>query len=233
MKSAPDAPEELTRFLCSVPLFVDLKDKALAELAQASQRRKIPKGKYLFIQEDFSDTVYVVRSGSIAIILISTDGRELLINEMRSGDCFGEVGVLTGLPRSTGAVARVNSEVLVIPGAAFMTAINNEQKLARRVLNTIAERLRASSERESALVFLDAQARLGRVLLQLDQQFSEQGYVTISQAELAQRTGMTRQTVAKALGKWRRAGWLITGRGRIVVLDHNRLEQLGQQLEEK
>jgi CRP-like cAMP-binding protein len=62
------------------------------------------------------------------------------------------------------------------------------------------------------------------------QQYSEDGYVTISQAELAQRTGMTRQTVAKALGKWRRAGWLITGRGRIVVLDHHKLEQLGQQL---
>jgi CRP-like cAMP-binding protein len=54
--------------------------------------------------------------------------------------------------------------------------------------------------------------------------------VTISQAELAQRTGMTRQTVAKALGKWRRAGWLITGRGRIVVLDHSKLDKLGQQL---
>ena len=210
-------------------LFADLKEKTLTELAHASQRKKIPKGNYLFMQADLSDTVYVVRSGSIAIILISNDGRELLINEMRPGDCFGEVGVLTGQSRSTGAVARLNSEVLVIPGAAFMAAIDSEPNLARRVLNTIAERLRASSERESALVFLDAPARLGRVLLQLDQQFSEEGYVTISQAELAQRTGMTRQTVAKALGKWRRAGWLITGRGRIVVLDHRKLEQLGQQ----
>jgi len=230
MKTTPDSPEGLIRFLRSVPLFADSKEKTLAELAKASWRKKIPKGNYLFLQSDPSEAAYIVRSGSIAIILSSNDGRELLINEMRPGDCFGEVGVLTGQPRSTGALARVNSEVVVIPGAAFMDAINSEQKLARRVLNTIAERLRASSERESALVFLDAQARLGRVLLQLDQQFSEEGYVTISQAELAQRTGMTRQTVAKALGKWRGAGWLITGRGRIVVLDHRKLEQLGQQL---
>ena len=229
MKPAPDSTEGFTRFLHSAPLFADLKETTLAGLAQASQRKKIPKGNYLFMQEDLSDTVYVVRSGSIAIILISIDGRELLINEMRPGECFGEVGVLTGLPRSTGSVARLNSEVLAIPGPAFIAAIDSEPKLARRMLNAIAERLRASSERESALVFLDAQARLGRVLLQLDQQHSEDGYVTISQAELAQRTGMTRQTVAKALGKWRRAGWLITGRGRIVVLDHRKLEQLGQQ----
>jgi CRP/FNR family transcriptional regulator, cyclic AMP receptor protein len=229
MKPSAESSDGLIRFLRSTALFADLKEKTLAGLAQASQRKRIPKGNYLFMQADLSDTVYVVRSGSIAIILISTDGRELLINEMRPGDCFGEVGVLTGQPRSTGAVARLNSEVLAIPSAAFIAAIDSEPNLARRVLNAIAERLRASSERESALVFLDAQARLGRVLLQLDQQYSEDGYVTVSQAELAQRTGMTRQTVAKALGKWRRAGWLITGRGRIVVLDHRKLEQLGQQ----
>ena len=180
------------------------------------------------MQGDAAEAAFIVHSGSIAIILSSADGRELLINEMRSGDCFGEIGVLTGLPRSTGAVARLNSEALVIPAAAFLTAIDNEPNLARRVLKTTAERLRNSSERESALVFLDAEARLARVLLQLDQQFSEDGYVTISQAELAQRTGMTRQTVAKSLGKWRRAGWLVTGRGRIVVLDHARLARLGQ-----
>jgi CRP-like cAMP-binding protein len=230
MKTTPDSPKEIARFLHSAPLFCGVKETTLVDLAWASHPKKTPKGSYLFMQADFSDAVYVVRSGSIAIILISPDGRELLINEIRSGDCFGEVGVLTGLPRSTGAVARLNSEVLVIPGAAFIAAIDSEPDLARRILKTTAERLRSSSERESALVFLDAEARLGRVLLQLDQRYSEEGYVTISQAELAQRTGMTRQTVAKALGKWRRAGWLITGRGRIVVLDHSKLEQLGQQL---
>ena len=148
-----DSSEGLIRFLRSAPLFADLKEKTLSGLVQASQRKKIPKGNYLFMQTDLSDTVYVVRSGSIAIILISSDGRELLINEMRPGDCFGEVGVLTRQSRSTGAVARLNSEVLAIPGAAFMAAIDSEPNLARRVLNAIAERLRASSERESALVF--------------------------------------------------------------------------------
>lgn len=231
MKTSSSLPDDMGRFLHNAPLFADLKDKTIAALIQGSHRKKYPKDDYLFMQADPSDAVYLVRSGSIAIILGSSDGRELLINEMRPGDCFGEVGVLTGLPRSTSAVARLNSEVLVIPGAAFIAAMDSEPNLARRVIRIIAERLRFSSERESALVFLDAEARLGRVLLQLDQHFSEDGYVTISQAELAQRTGMTRQTVAKALGKWRRAGWLITGRGRIVVLDHRKLEQLGQQLE--
>ncbi len=230
MKASDEALDGLVRFLRSVPLLCKLSETTLSELARACRSKKAPAGNYLFMQGDASDAFYLVRSGSIAIILISPDGRELLINEMRPGDCFGEVGVLTNLPRSTGALARQNSELLSIPGAAFVAAVESEPALALRLLQTTAERLRMSSERESALVFLDAEARLGRVLLQLDLQFSEDGYVTISQAELAQRTGMTRQTVAKALGKWRRAGWLITGRGRIVVLDHDRLARLGQQL---
>jgi CRP/FNR family transcriptional regulator, cyclic AMP receptor protein len=228
LKGSENSHDELVRFLGSTTIFAGLKLKTINDLATACYRKKFPKGSYLFMQGDAAEIAYILRTGSIAIILSSIDGRELLINEMRSGDCFGEIGVLTGLPRSTGATARLNSEVLLIPATAFITAVDNEPSLARRILKTTAERLRNSSERESALVFLDAEARLARVLLQLDQQFSEDGYVTISQSELAQRTGMTRQTVAKALGKWRRAGWLLTGRGRIVVLDHTRLERLGQ-----
>ena len=86
------------------------------------------------------------------------------------------------------------------------------------------------SKREGALAFMDAQARLARLLLELEEQEQDKGYVTISQDELAHRTGLIRQTVAKALGEWRRAGWLITGRGRILILNRKALEGLESNL---
>jgi CRP/FNR family cyclic AMP-dependent transcriptional regulator len=153
----------------------------------------------------------------------------MVINEMRPADFFGEVGVLTSQPRSTSAIARTESELLVLPRQAFLGVLETEPALARRILELTANRLRGSSERESALAFLDAQARLARLLLQLEQQAPEKGYVTISQEELAQRTGQTRQTVAKALGRWRRAGWLITGRGHIMLLNREALVKLEQE----
>jgi CRP-like cAMP-binding protein len=73
------------------------------------------------------------------------------------------------------------------------------------------------------LAFLDAHARLARVLLELDRQNEERGDITISQEELAQRSGLIRQTVAKTLGQWRRKGWLLTGRGQIVLLNREAL----------
>jgi CRP-like cAMP-binding protein len=154
----------------------------------------------------------------------------MIINEMRSGEMFGELGILTKKPRSTSAIARTNCELLVIPKQAFLSVMDEEPKLARLILEITASRLQMSSERESALVFMDAQARLAQLLLELDKQEQETGYITISQDELAHRTGLIRQTVAKALGKWRRKGYLLTGRGRIVLLNHKALRDMAKQM---
>jgi CRP/FNR family transcriptional regulator, cyclic AMP receptor protein len=217
---------EIYDFLVMIPLFSDINTKSLISLAQAGNFQKVNKGEMVFLQSDTSDEFFIVRSGLISILLESADGREMVINEMRKGDIFGELGILTRHSRSTSAVARIDAELFTFPRQAFMQILDDEPVLARRILEITANRLRWSSERESALAFLDAQARLARLLLQLDEISAEKGYITISQDELAQRTGLTRQTVAKALGHWRRAKWLITGRGHILLLRHNELANL-------
>jgi CRP/FNR family cyclic AMP-dependent transcriptional regulator len=229
MKSPADPVSDAMFFLEGLPVFAGLGEASLMTLARAGKFTQVEKGQFIFFQSDSSDKVYIVRSGLVSIVLGSPDGREMVINEMRPGDFFGEVGVLTRQPRSTSAIARTESELLALPHQAFLGILAAEPILARRILEMTANRLRRSSERESALAFLDAQARLARLLLQLERQASEKGYVTISQEELAQRTGQTRQTVAKALGRWRRAGWLITGRGHIMLLNREALVKLEQE----
>jgi CRP/FNR family cyclic AMP-dependent transcriptional regulator len=232
MKTPSYPASEARDFLAGLPLFYGLEEASLLTLAQASKFSKVEKGQFIFFQSDPADKVYLVRSGVISIVLESPDGREMVINEMRLGELFGEVGVLTGQPRSTSAIARKEGILLELPKQAFLAVLADEPPLARRILDMTANRLRRSSERESALAFLDAQARLARLLLELEdleEQKTEKGYVTISQEELAQRTGQTRQTVAKALGRWRRAGWLITGRGHIMILNRAALAKLEQE----
>jgi len=229
MKPIADPPSEARAFLRSVPFFADLGEPSILALVRAGKFMRVEKGQFVFFQSDPSEKVYIVRSGLVCIVLEGPDGREMVINEMHPGDFFGEVGVLTRQSRSTSAIARSESELLVLPRPAFLNILEAEPALARRILEMTANRLRGSSERESALAFLDAQARLARLLLQLEQQAPEKGYVTISQEELAQRAGQTRQTVAKALGRWRRAGWLITGRGHIMLLKREAFMQLEQE----
>jgi CRP/FNR family transcriptional regulator, cyclic AMP receptor protein len=214
------------QFLRSVSLFSGLKESSIDLLAQGCRLQHYQKGTYIFYQTDPADSAFVVRNGSVAIVLSSQDGRELIINEMRTGQCFGELALLTSLPRSTAAVAREKCDILIFPRLVFLKVLDDDPYLPRRLLEITAERLSSSSERESAMTFLDAPARLARILLQMDQAAIEKGYLITSQDELAQRTGLARQTVATTLGKWRRKGWLITGRGRIIVLDHPSLERL-------
>ena len=217
-------------FLAGVPLLAQLSEESLVSLAEDSSFQQVEKGDVLFLQTDPSDSVYIVCSGRISIVLQSFDGREMAINEMCQGDLFGELGILTKKNRSTSAIAQTKGEVLIIPSRAFSRIIDHEPQLTVRLLEVTANRLQQSGERESALAFMDAQARLARLLLELEKHEQEKGYVTISQEELAQRTGLIRQTVAKALGKWRRAGWLITGRGRILILNKKALRALEKQM---
>ncbi len=209
-------------FLRSLSLFEGVSQASLALLARASRFMLAPKGTFIFFQSDPPDAVYLVWRGVIGIRLENPDGQELVINEIIPGDCFGELGTMTRQPRSTSAEAIVDSAVLLIPGNVFQEALEQEPSLALHLLEITARRLQNSSRREEALAFHDAQQRLARQLLQMDQLAGSKGYLTTSQEELAQRTGLTRQTVATILGRWRRQGWLLTGRGHIVLL--NRLE---------
>jgi CRP/FNR family transcriptional regulator, cyclic AMP receptor protein len=230
MKAKGETVSEILGFLASVPMFSTLGESSLLLLAWDCKFRHVEKGAFLFFQSDHSDSAYIVCSGNISIVLSSPDGREIVINEMQRGDLFGELGIFTNKPRSTSAIARTNCKLLEIPGETFLSVVEAEPQLALRMLKVMANRLQISGQRETALAFMDAQARLARFLLELEEREKDKGYVTISQEELAHHTGLIRQTVAKALGKWRRAGWLITGRGRILILNRKALEDLERNL---
>ncbi len=220
---------EITRILHNTRIFSDCEETELVVLARVCRLRHLPKGSVVFFQSDPGDALYLVLSGSIVILLTNADGRELVINEVHIGDYFGELSIITGEPRSASAITRDKCELLMIPASAFQQLLDHQPKLVRNLLESIARQLSASGSRESALAFLDAAGRIVRILLQLDQVNAEKGYMILSQEELAQRTGLTRQTVAKILGRWRRAGWLLTGRGRIMLLNRKALEQIADQ----
>jgi CRP-like cAMP-binding protein len=210
-------------------LFEGLGEQTLDMLDRRSRLRQMPKNSIIFFQGDPAEGVYLVCQGIVSIMLAHPDGRELAISEMDLGECFGELSVITGQPRSTGAVTKTRCELILIPNQAFLQAIDSEPLLSRRLLEITARRLYSSSEYQGALAFLNAPARLARILLLMDDKESERGFMTVSQSELALWTGSTRQTVATALGRWRRAGWLLTGRGKVMLLNRKALRAVEQQ----
>jgi CRP/FNR family cyclic AMP-dependent transcriptional regulator len=231
MDSAIENSASIPQFLNSLPLFERVSPGSQEMIVKGCRIKLAPRGTFLFLRGDPADAVYILREGAILIHIESLEGRALVINEIGKGDCFGELGVLTGQPHSANAEAFADSEVLVIPALIFNYLIENEAGFVLELLRITALRLMASSRREESLAFMDARERLARLLLQLDKQTKDKGYITLSQEELAQRTGLTRQTVAAILGEWRRNGWLLTGRGYIVILNRGAMNLLVENLE--
>jgi CRP/FNR family transcriptional regulator, cyclic AMP receptor protein len=231
MDSKSDRTAKISQFLGRVPMFAGISKRNLETLAGESRIKLAPRGTFMFFRGDPANAVFVILDGAVVIHIENMDGRELVINEVGIGDCFGELGILTGEPHSANAEAMVDSEVVVIPESTFKFILEREPSLALRLLEITALRLQNSSRREEALAFHDARQRLAYLLLHLDQLASERGYLAFSQEDYAQRTGLTRQTVATILGDWRRRGWLLTGRGYLVVLNRKELNQLIQGME--
>jgi CRP-like cAMP-binding protein len=223
----------IRKLLSASPIFVGVSPRGLASLEAVARVKRLERGQMLFAQGDSADAFYLVASGSVSIGLDSASGRELVINEMRPGDCFGELGLITGQPRSTGAIASEPSVLWAISRQDFAAVLESEPALAKNLLREAARRLGKSSEREGALAFLDADSRLARVLLDMDRRAKGLGYITCSQEDLGRRVGLARQTVAELLGRWRRDGWILTGRGKIVLLNRAALRREAEEVESR
>lgn len=216
-------------FIRDSPLFAGLREESLGLLARASRFVTVDKGDFLFLQHDPADALYILCAGEMVVVLTSIDGREMIIDELKPGDCFGEVALLASGTRTAGAQAREVCEVLSIEAGAFLSVLDVEPHLARRMLTIATRRLFKSQQRESALAFLDAPARVARVLLEMDESDRlgpDKGYITLSQDELARRTGLSRQTVTGILSRWRKPNWIVTGRGRITLLNRAELQHV-------
>lgn len=224
MKGSGRTAAGIVEFLAGVAPFSRISKSGMAALRAASRFQQFDQGEIVYFEADPAEAVYVVRTGRIALMLNSPDGRVMVLQQFRPCEVFGAACVLTRTPRTATAMARDASEVLVIPGVPFLAALKSEPPLAQSVLELLASRVQLGIVREQALAFFNAQARLARYLLELDAQEAHKGYITASQEEIAYSIGLIRQTVAKALGVWRRDGWLLTGRGRIVILNRKALK---------
>lgn len=216
---------------CESALFRGLSTETLEKLTALGHVRRYGRGSIICMPADPATELYVIYTGSVSILLTSSDGREMIVDELKRGDSIGELALITRQPHAIMAVAHEHCEVLALPTAALYPLIECDPDFLAALLQRVAGQLAVSLRREEALAFLSAPARIARVLRLLQERLTpdDVGYITISQEEIARRTGLTRQTVAACLGRWRRLGWLLTGRGRIVLLNLTALANIENQ----
>lgn len=202
MASDPFAPAILRR--CA--LFEHANENALAELARRLRRRQFRRNEVIFHQGDPGDSLHVVNSGAVKIVLPSPEGMEAIIATLRPGAFFGELSLLDGAPRSATAVALEATETLALPRDAFRDLLDHDPGLRDALLSGLAHELRRVTGHVEELHFLDLAGRLAMRLSRLardadatsDEVRLDWPY---TQSDLASMIGGTRQSVNKLLSE--------------------------------
>ena len=182
-------------------------------------------GEVLFHQGDPGGDLFVIEDGVIEISVISDDGRKLTLNTLAEGQAFGEIALLDEGPRTATAIALRETRLTRIARAALVAAIREVPDLGIELMALAGRRLRWVNALLEERAFDPLAVRLARRLCQLDAQARRRGEasVAIGQEELAAYASASRVAVANVLGAWKRDGSIRTERGRITLLDRERM----------
>jgi CRP/FNR family cyclic AMP-dependent transcriptional regulator len=180
----------------------------LETLVAASRLRRLRRGQVVFTAGDPGDTLVVVVSGHVKVVVRSADGGELTLTIIQPGGAFGELAVADSGPRSADAEALEECQLLFVPREVIQDLCSRVPSVAQALMSCIAATLRRLTEAASDLVFLDLPRRVAKVLL--SQPRGDDGVIRqkMRQEELAHQVGGTRQSVNAALRGFERRGWI-------------------------
>ncbi|MCI4660622.1 MAG: Crp/Fnr family transcriptional regulator [Neomegalonema sp.] len=226
--------DQIAKHLGEFALFANLDPGTLKALAAHAHRRPLGKGALLFEAGDPPDALYGVISGQVRVWTVSHSGHEVTLNILGPGAMLGEIGVLDGSPRSASVSGYTASELLVIGRADLFAAIEADPALARQIITFLCDRLRWVSARMEDSTLRSAPERLARMLVYLgqDQGEGDAGGVVITtkltQAELARWALMSREALNKIVARWTDEGIITMTRGKILLHDLERLEEIAE-----
>jgi CRP/FNR family transcriptional regulator, cyclic AMP receptor protein len=203
------------------PLFSGLGADSINKITALCHTQCLAAGEILFQKGDRGDALFGIRRGQIRIETGSADGGRLALNFLGAGDLFGEIAVLDGQPRTADAMAGEPSELFVVHRNDFLSYLESEPRVAVKLIALLCQRIRWASDRFEESVLLPLQVRLARRLFDLATDFGSEVY--ISQEQLGLYVGAARESVNRQLQQWRQQGILEIRRGRILLLNANRL----------
>jgi CRP-like cAMP-binding protein len=200
------------------PLFRELGPKVHRQLASYAATRKFERGATIFMKGDSGTCLFAVCSGIVEVKVPSTEGKNVVVNLIVEGDIFGEIAFLDGLPRTADAAAFTDCTIMVIERRDFLPVLHQHPEVALRLLEVLCTRVRRTTEQVQELMFLDLEARLARALLRLRESVGPPYRICVSQGELSEIAGVSREETNKQLQIWTKSELIRLERRSITVL---------------
>ena len=213
------------------PLFDALDEEDARALRRQMAEVKLSRGEHLFMEGDDGDSLYVVIDGKMKLTRAAADGRENLLSVIGPGEMFGELSLFDPRPRTSSASAVTDATVAALGHDALRPWLLEQPEVSMHMLQALARRLRRANDVTADLVFTDVPGRVAKNLLDLADRFGEQDrdglhvHHDLTQEELAQLVGASRETVNKALADFAARGWLQISARSVLILDIERLRR--------
>ncbi len=201
-------------------------------LLRYSRVERYPAGEEIFAKGSPGNSMMIVLRGRVRISSISLTGKEIVLNRISAGEIVGEIATLDGGARSGDADANNDCELLVLNRRDFMPFLENHADICLMLIKILCQRLRQTSEQVEDLQFRHLEGRIAKALLHLSERSGEVGIdgrvleLHLSQSELGNIVGSSRESVNKQLQAWQKAGFIDLAKGSIIIRHPAALEQL-------
>lgn len=215
----------------STTFFTDLDDETYSAVRAAMTPTQVRRGEILFREGAPGDRLWVLASGKVKLGHTAPDGRESLLAVLGPGEIVGELSVYDPGPRTATATVLAPSTMLELEHSRLLELLAEHPALSRQLLRSLAQRLRKTNAALADLVFSDVPGRVAKALLDLAARFGRpvaQGVRVphdLTQEELAQLVGASRETVNKSLAEFSARGWIQLDGRAVILLDLQRLEK--------
>jgi CRP/FNR family cyclic AMP-dependent transcriptional regulator len=215
--------------LRQVAILSTLDDATLESLLPLARRHLYSQGRVIVCAGDPGNSLFFVMTGSVKVVLIAEDGREVILSVLRPGTCFGEVALLDGEGHSACVFAMQDVTLLSVGAENFRAWLAHSPDARLALLGEIAHRLRRAESTITGLVLLDVEGRLANLLLDLaDQEQGDSITRKLPHHTIAQLIGSSREAVSRTLGTMRARNVIATNRGVITLKDRPALALAGR-----
>ncbi len=190
----------LAPVLRRVPLFAELSEAEIARLGDIARDRSYPKNSVILFEDDPGDSLYVVVTGLVKVVLIGEDGREVILSVLKEGDFFGEMSLIDDQPRSAHVIAMEDSNLVVLRREDFQHRLREAPSISLGMLRALSRRLREADEKIGGLVLLDVNGRVAKLLLTMADE-NDGVHITrrVTHHTIAQMVGSSRETVSRTM----------------------------------
>ena len=211
------------------PIFCDLDSEAFDQLCRYAKHAALKRGATICSKGDPGNSLVAVISGTVKISVSSAEGRSAILNLIGPGEIFGEMSVLDGQPRSADATANTNCEIFTIDRREFLPFVRSQPALAMKFIELLCTRLRWTSDQVEQIILQNLPGRLASALIRLTEKhkLAPGGRtIAVTQQEISEMVGMTRESINKQLRIWASRKWVRLEHGAIVVLNAEPLQAL-------